>query len=67
MIKIVVNHEVFTVPQESNLNDALKLLGFENGYFAVAVNRKVIAKDLYQQFLLQADDHIDIVAPMQGG
>ncbi|MGE3320298.1 MAG: sulfur carrier protein ThiS [Candidatus Berkiella sp.] len=35
--------------------------------FAIAVNGKFVAREDYRQHILQSDDQVAILTPMQGG
>jgi sulfur carrier protein len=47
--------------------DLLAELEFEGGFFAIAVNRKVIPRERWDESLLRDGDVIEIVTPRQGG
>ncbi len=38
-----------------------------NAYFAVAINRQFVPRNQYDAIVIQTNDVIDIVTPMQGG
>ncbi len=50
-----------------SLRELLTELEFEGGFFAVAVNRKVVARERWDERLLNDGDTIEIVTPRQGG
>ena len=49
------------------LSDLLAELEFEGSFFAIAVNRKVVARERWNEPLLRDGDMIEIVTPRQGG
>jgi sulfur carrier protein len=51
----------------ATLRALLVELEFEGGYFAIAVNRKVIPRERWDEPLLRNGDMIEIVTPRQGG
>jgi sulfur carrier protein len=51
----------------ATLRALLAELEFEGGYFAIAVNRKVIPRERWDEPLLRNGDMIEIVTPRQGG
>lgn len=67
MITIHLNNEPITVKTSMNLHDFLiHHVSAESGY-AVALNRRFIAKSEYAKTLLQPADQIELVRAMQGG
>ncbi len=65
-IPLTVNGERKEVRARS-LRELLTELEFEGGFFAVAVNRKVVARERWDERLLNDGDTIEIVTPRQGG
>jgi sulfur carrier protein len=47
--------------------ELLAALEFEGNFFAIAVNRKVVARERWDEPLLRDGDIIEIVTPRQGG
>jgi sulfur carrier protein len=47
--------------------ELLSELEFEGNFFAIAVNRKVIARERWNEPLLRDGDAVEIVTPRQGG
>jgi len=67
MITIHLNDSPITVETSMNLRDFLiHHVPDESGY-AVALNRRFIAKSAYDSTLLQDADQIELVRAMQGG
>jgi sulfur carrier protein len=68
MLKIYLNGDAIEIATPPSLQQALVLWGYQHAdTFAVAINQAFVPKQLYAQTVLQTGDHIDIVAPMQGG
>ena len=42
-------------------------LGYEGGFFAVAVNREVVRRARWPEHLLSDGDEVEVVTPRQGG
>ena len=67
MIKISVNGEIKEISENLNLNELINELGYTTKGFAVAINTTFVAIDTYEDTLIQENDEIDILAPVQGG
>ena len=66
MLTLKLNNQATTTKQ-TILADALKEWGYHEGPYAVAINLTFIPKSKYHTTLLNHNDHIEIVEPMQGG
>lgn len=53
--------------QKISLQDFLREKGYENSFYAVAVNCEFVPKSEYVTREIQDGDEIEVVAPMQGG
>ena len=63
---LIVNGE----PQEveaPNVADLLHALGYEGGFFAVAVNQEVVRRNAWAKARLSEGDTVEILTPRQGG
>jgi sulfur carrier protein len=67
MITLFINDEPMAVAAKQTLADVLWLLEQRPNKFAVAVNGQFIAKSAYQTTVLQSNDRVELVIPMQGG
>ena len=67
MIKISVNGEIKEISEDLNVNELIDELGYTTKGFAIAVNTIFVAIDTYGDTLIQENDKIDILAPVQGG
>lgn len=66
-MKIILNGETLTLEKPSSINDLLEQKGYNGKLIAVAVNNDFLPKSAYATTILQDNDKIEIVAPMQGG
>jgi sulfur carrier protein len=66
-INILVNGEPVQVLAGFNVQEVLKQQGYRCELLAIAVNETFVARTDCQQTLVQENDRVDIVAPMQGG
>ncbi len=65
-MKIILNgREQHT--QAKTIAELVQSLGYEGDYFAVARNLVCIQRAHYGEMLLQDNDDIEILTPMQGG
>jgi sulfur carrier protein len=65
-MKILINDLPHTLPPESKLVDALRLIN-ATPPFAAAVNRQFVPRSSYASHTLHADDHIEVIRPVTGG
>lgn len=66
-MQIKINAETIDIPSETTLADILIEKGYTQHCFAIAINRRFIPSAQYATTVLQQQDEIEIVAPMQGG
>ena len=67
MLTLKLNNETITLASTLLLKDALNHWGYQDGPYAVAINQTFIPKSRYSMTVLNNNDHIEIVSPMQGG
>lgn len=66
-MQIIINGKVTTLEKPLSVQDLLHRLGYLDHFVAVALNQTcVLRRDFGLQFV-QADDQIEILAPMAGG
>lgn len=65
-MELIVNGERQEV-DASRIPALLKELGYEGGFFAVAVNREVVRRIRWPETELREGDEVEIVTPRQGG
>jgi sulfur carrier protein len=66
-IVIELNGEARSVSRGYSLQDLIDKLGLSGQALAVAVNRQVVTRNLWQQRELQPNDRVDIVRAIGGG
>ena len=66
-MKIVVNGKDLEVTDGLSVEALLTHLGVKRQYTAVAVNREVTPKSVYEATVLREGDRVEIVRPMGGG
>ncbi|MBU3610734.1 sulfur carrier protein ThiS [Polynucleobacter wuianus] len=65
-MRVVVNQIEYELPGQSMISDALSLINAKPP-FAVAVNLNFVPKTQYDQFSLNENDQIEVIAPVTGG
>lgn len=66
-MKITINGTAKTIDNTMNIHDFLSSEGYEDKLVAIAINNHFIARTSYDNYTIQDNDIIEIVAPMQGG
>jgi sulfur carrier protein len=66
-VKIIVNGEEISLPQNSNIEDLIHQLGFQNKRIAVEINKSIIPKSKHSSFFLEAKDRIEVINAVGGG
>ena len=56
-----------TETEMTRIPDLLDELGYEGGFFAVAVNRTVVRRTRWEETELADGDEVEVVTPRQGG
>ncbi len=67
MIKVSVNGDIKEISENLNVHELIDALGYKVKGFAVAVNTTFVAINTYESTLINENDQIDILAPVQGG
>jgi sulfur carrier protein len=67
MIEIELNGAPHRVQDNQSLSDLIASLALPNQAMAVAVNRQVVPRQVWEQRTLQATDKVDIVRAIGGG
>lgn len=67
MIEIRVNSELKNVDASRRLQELLSDWGFDSRKVAVAINEDFVPRSAYADIRLEANDRVDVVAPVQGG
>ncbi len=64
---IKINGKKSQINNPINVNDLLLKHGYKDKLVAVAINGDFVPRSSYDDFLINEQDDIEIVAPMQGG
>ena len=67
MIEVFVNGETRSIDMRTVLTDALQQWGYACEKIAVAINGEFVSRSNYANTALNANDALEIVAPVQGG
>jgi sulfur carrier protein len=65
-IKVLINQAPHELPTNATLADAVQCVGITPP-FAAAVNLQFVPKTQYASHVLQANDQIELIAPITGG
>lgn len=66
-MKIILNGAPLNIENTYKISDLLEQQGYDGKLIAVAVNNEFLPKSTYASTIIQENDKIEIVAPMQGG
>ena len=66
-MNITVNGEMRTIEANSNLAQLLEALDLQGKRIAVEVNRGIVPRSEYGNFVLSDDDQVEIVNAIGGG
>jgi len=67
MLELTVNGETAQLEGPINLAEALPIWGYDQPYFAVAVNGEFVPRRQYPQVQLNGGEKLEILTPRQGG
>ena len=67
MISVIVNGEIFRVPNDSTMSTLLERLKINSRYCAVEQNRELIPREQHAQTPLAEGDAVEIVTLVGGG
>jgi sulfur carrier protein len=65
-ITVLINQQSQTLAEGATLADAIALVGIQPP-FAAAINLQFVPRSQYGQRQLQANDAIELIAPITGG
>jgi len=65
-LNVLINQQTHQLPAGATLADAIALVGIEPP-FAAAINLQFVPRHQYAQHSLQANDAIELIAPITGG
>ena len=66
-MKIIVNGEEITLPENSNIQDLIAQLGFTNKRIAIEINEAIIPKSKHQSYQLKNQDRVEVINAVGGG
>ncbi len=66
-MEIELNGAPHPIAENLNVQDLIASLELANKSLAVAINREVVPRHMWQQRMLQAADRVDIVKAIGGG
>lgn len=66
-MEIELNGAAHQVSEGQNLSELIVALSLSNQAIAVAVNRQIVARSLWQTHILQVRDKVDVVRAIGGG
>lgn len=66
-MQLIINGEIKILNNLRTLEELILHLKLKPNCFAVAVNHEFICQSDYQNLILNTDDSIEILTPMQGG
>ena len=66
-MKIIVNGEEISIPEDSNIQDLVAELGFKNKRIAIEVNKAIIPKSKHKSYLLASSDRVEVINAVGGG
>lgn len=67
MMEIELNGAPHAVAENQNVQELVASLALANKSLAVAINREVVPRHMWQQRVLQPADRVDIVKAIGGG
>ena len=66
-MKILVNGEKISLPEDSSIEGLIVHLGYQNQRIAIEINESIIPKSNHSSFLLQDLDRVEIINAVGGG
>jgi sulfur carrier protein len=66
-VKILVNGEKISLPEDSSIEDLIMHLGYQNQRIAIEINESIIPKSNHSSFLLQDLDKVEVINAVGGG
>jgi sulfur carrier protein len=66
-MRLMISGELTEVPDAVTIAELLEHLGLTDAMVAVAVDRHHVPRSQHAHHTLREDDHVEILAPMQGG
>ena len=66
-MKILVNSEKISLPEDSSIEGLIVHLGYQNQRIAIEINESIIPKSNHSSFILQDLDKVEIINAVGGG
>ena len=66
-MKIIVNDEKIELPYNSNIEDLVIQLGYQNQRIAIEINESIIPKSNHSTYLLKNQDKVEVINAVGGG
>ena len=66
-MKIIVNDEKIELPYNSNIEDLVIHLGYQNHRIAIEINESIIPKSNHSTYLLKNQDKVEVINAVGGG
>jgi sulfur carrier protein len=66
-VEILVNSKKISLPDDSNIEDLIVYLGYQNQRIAIEINESIIPKSNHSSFLLQELDKVEVINAVGGG
>lgn len=66
-LSIVLNGESYELPKRVSVLELFELLDLSTKFMAVEINDEIIFRDLWESYLLNQDDKVELVRAIGGG
>ena len=66
-MKIIVNDKKIELPYNSNIEDLVIYLGYQNQRIAIEINESIIPKSNHSSFFLKDLDKVEVINAVGGG
>ncbi len=66
-MEILVNSKKISLPEDSNIEDLIVHLGYQNQRIAIEINESIIPKSNHSYFLLKNLDKVEVINAVGGG
>jgi sulfur carrier protein len=67
MVEVTINGKPRQLPRELNISELLDYLGVRRNGVAVALNGEVVLREEWEQTVVRAGDHVEVVHMVGGG
>lgn len=66
-MQITLNHQNITCPEGTTLEELLRLHGIKGKHIALALDNRVIKRELWAEIKVQEGDNILVIGAIKGG